>query len=90
MSDYKLPPVDFTKEELTYLQNLIDDVRANWFNCYEEHVEEGDTMRANRARRDYEMCQVLRNKLYHMNGRDTLAPGVHEQRWWDQGHDYTK
>jgi len=88
MSDYELPEVNFTKEELTYLQDLMSAERAQWFNYYESLLEEGQLDKAEEAHKDYEMCRTLRNKLYHMNGRDTLAPGNHEQRWWDQQHDY--
>ena len=88
MSDYELPEVNFTKEELTYLQDLMSAERAQWFNYYEALLEEGHLDKAEQAHKDYEMCRTLRNKLYHMNGRDTLAPGNHEQRWWDQQHDY--
>ena len=88
MSEHELPPVTFTREELTYLQELMNAERAQWFNYYEALLEEGKTEKAEQAHKDYEMCKALRNKLYHMNGRDTLAPGNHEQRWWDQQHDY--
>ena len=88
MSDYELPEVNFTKEELTYLQDLMSAERAQWFNYYEALLEEGQLDKAEQAHKDYEMCRTLRNKRYHMNGRDTLAPGNHEQRWWDQQHDY--
>ena len=37
---------------------------------------------------DYKMTRILRDKVYHLGGRDTLAPGDHDQRWWDQQHDY--
>ena len=88
MSDYELPQVDFTKEELTYLQDLLTARRSEWFNYYEALVEEDKTDQAAKAHDEYLLCKKLRNKLYHMNGRDTLAPGNHEQRWWDQKHDY--
>ena len=84
----KLPEVEFTKEELTYLQDLLNDERAQWFNYYEECIEQGQISNADKAYEDYKMCRILRDKVYHMNGRDTLAPGRHEQRWWDQGHGY--
>lgn len=62
--------------------------RAAWFNYYEALVEQGEADKASEAHQEYMMCKALRDKLYHMNGRDTLAPGNHEQRWWDQQHDY--
>ena len=83
-----MPEVNFTKEELTYLQELMNAERAQWFNYYEALIEDGRMDKAEQAHKDYEMCKALRDKLYHMNGRDTLAPGNHEQRWWDQQHDY--
>ena len=84
-----LPEVNFTKEELLYLQEHMNAERAGWFNYYEELVEmncPADSIE--RAHKHYEMCKAIRDKVYHMNGRDTLAPGNHEQRWWDQQHDY--
>jgi len=84
----KLPDVEFTKEELTYLQDLLNEERSQWFNYYEACMEEGRLGDADKAYHDYKMCRVLRDKVYHMNGRDTLAPGRHPQRWWDQTHDY--
>lgn len=88
MSDYELPPVNFTREELTYLQDMLNKERASWFNYYEALKEEDEILKANKAHRHYEMIRLLRDKVYHMNGRDTLAPGNHEQRWWDQKHGY--
>ena len=84
-----MPEVEFTKEELTYLQELMNSEREAWFNYYEELIEQGVSQEtADDAHWAYEMSKTLRDKLYHMSGRDTLAPGNHEQRWWDQGHDY--
>ena len=62
--------------------------REGWFNYYEDLVEHGHAKDAEEAHKKYELSKSIRNKVYHMNGRDTLAPGNHEQRWWDQGHDY--
>jgi len=84
----KMPDVSFTKDELRYLQDLMSKDRAAWFNYYEVLVEQGDVDKATEAHQEYMMCKTLRDKLYHMTGRDTLAPGNHAQRWWDQGHDY--
>ena len=83
-----LPDVTFTREELTYLQELMNAERAGWFNFYEDLVEFDRTDEAAKAHRTYEIAKSIRDKIYHMNGRDTLAPGNHEQRWWDQKHDY--
>lgn len=88
MSDHELPPVDFTREELTYLQDILNHERASWFNYYEALIEDGEELRAARAHKHYEMVKTLRDKVYHMNGRDTLASGHHAQRWWDQKHGY--
>ena len=88
MSDHELPPVDFTREELTYLQDMLNRERASWFNYYESLVEEANNNKAKTAHRHYEMVKALRDKVYHMNGRDTLAEGRHAQRWWDQKHGY--
>ena len=88
MSDHELPPVDFTREELTYLQDMLNRERASWFNYYEELVESEEELKASRAHRHYEMIKSIRDKVYHMNGRDTLAEGRHAQRWWDQKHGY--
>tara|TARA_B100000073_G_C23703383_1_gene561273 strand:+ start:727 stop:999 length:273 start_codon:yes stop_codon:yes gene_type:complete len=83
-----MPEVEFTREELTYLQEHMNSERAGWFNYYEDLVEYGRTEEAEKAHKQYELCRSIRDKVYHMNGRDTLAPGNHEQRWWDQQHDY--
>ena len=85
----KLPQVDFTKEEIEYLQNLMDQERASWFDyLIDIEEDEASDYQISYARNRYRFCKELRNKVYHMNGRDTLAPGRHEQRWWDQPHDY--
>ena len=88
MSDHSLLSVDFTREELTYLQDMLNRERASWFNYYEALVEDNEEFKASRAHQHYEMVKALRDKVYHMNGRDTLAEGKHAQRWWDQQHDY--
>ena len=88
MSEHELPPVEFTREELTYLQDMLNRERASWFNYYEELIESEEELKAARAHRHYEMIKSIRDKVYHMNGRDTLAQGRHEQRWWDQKHGY--
>lgn len=88
MSEHELPPVNFTRDELTYLQDMLSRERASWFNYYEALIEDDQDLKAARAHKHYEMIRVLRDKVYRMNGRDTLAPGNHEQRWWDQRHGY--
>ena len=88
MSDYIMPSVDFSRQELTILQDLLNEERAHWFNIYEDLIEAGDPVGAEAAHERYFVIKSLRDKVYHLNGRDTLAPGNHEQRWWDQQHDY--
>jgi len=88
MSEHQLPPVDFTREELLYLQDLLNRERASWFNYYEALLEDGEQAKADKAHRHYEIIRSLRDKAYHLNGRDTLAEGHHAQRWWDQKHGY--
>ena len=88
MSEHELPPVQFTPEEITYLQDMMNRERASWFNYYEALIEDGEELKAARAHKHYEMIKQIRDKVYHMNGRDTLATGNHAQRWWDQQHDY--
>ena len=84
-----LPEVEFTREELTYLQELMNAEREGWFNYYEDLLENDRSAESiDEAHKKYELAKSIRDKVYHMNGRDTLAPGNHEQRWWDQQHDY--
>ena len=82
------PNPEFTKEELKFLQELLNQERTDVFNYYEDLVEEGQEEEAKIIHKQYEMIKVIRNKLYHLTGRDTLASGSHAQRWWDQQHDY--
>lgn len=88
MSEHELPQINLTREEITYLQDHLNDQRSKWFNYYENCLEENRQKAADRAHKHYEMFKSLRDKIYHMSGRDTLALGNHEQRWWDQHHDY--
>ena len=83
-------PISFTEDELLYLQNLLDAERAGWFNFYMETLSEERPGGAESAHEKYLISKALRNKFYHLGGRDTLAPndgGYHEQRQ-DQGHDW--
>ena len=85
-TDPRPEPV-FTREELRYLQALLDSERAGWFNWKMELIEAGRA--PGEAEEKYQLAKGLRNKVYHLDGRDTLALGdVAEQRHWDQGHDY--
>ena len=81
----------FTPEELRYLQDLLDEERAGWFNFYMKTLED-DRVESfkEEAHNNYVISKSLRNKVYHMNHRDTLAPGpeTHRQRYWDQGHHF--
>jgi len=85
VSEHELPPVEFTREEITYLQTLMNQERSSWFD-YLFEIEEEDKYQneIDYARERYQFVRKLRDKVYHMNGRDTLAKGIHEQRWWDQ------
>ena len=82
------PEPTFSREELTFLQELLNQERSDVFNYYEGLKEQGQDQEAEIIHRQYEFIKKLRAKVYHMNGRDTLAPGRHDQRWWDQQHDY--
>ena len=88
MSEHELPPVHFTRDELTYLQDMLNRERASWFNYYEELAGGGPRPQGSTSTQTLRDDPTLRDKVYHMNGRDTLAPGNHEQRWWDQKHGY--
>ena len=81
------PPVAFTEEELLYLQTLMNHEREAWFNWYMESLESG-LDGTEEAHQKYLLSKSLRDKFYHLGGRDTLAPSqpqYHEQRK-DQGH----
>ena len=81
------PEVQFDRDELRYLMNLLDGEREGWFNYYMEALED-PTMVSAEAHANYQMAKRVRNKVYHLGGRDTLAPSAwHEQRK-DQGHDW--
>ena len=89
MSEHELPPVELTREELTYLQDLMNQERSSWFD-YLLYIEDEPFCQDDikYARDRYQFVRKLRDKVYRMNGRDTLANGIHEQRWWDQRHNY--
>ena len=82
------PEPTFTRDELTFLQELLNQERSDIFNYYEDLKLQGQDEEADIIHRQYELTKVLRDKIYHMTGRDTLAPGNHDQRWWDQSHGY--
>jgi len=82
------PTPELSKEEIKFLQELLNQERADSFNYYEDLKILGQEEESEIIHNQYLMIKNLRNKFYHMTGRDTLAPGNHEQRWWDQRHDY--
>lgn len=85
-SDPRPTPI-FTREELTYLQALLDGERTGWFNWKMEMIESGACYKE--AEVKYQLAKSARDKVYHLGGRDTLALGdPAEQRHWDQRHDY--
>lgn len=82
------PTPIFTKEELRFLQDLLDDERSGWFNYKMDLIEQGEDPTG--ADHKYRLSKSCRDKVYHLGGRDTLAlgEGYHEQRHWDQQHGY--
>lgn len=81
------PQPIFTPEELCYLQDLLDGERRGWFNWKMELIESG--RETSDADTKYHLAKAVRDKVYHLGGRDTLALGEPaEQRHWDQQHDY--
>ena len=83
-----VPVPQFTMDELKYLQALLDGERRGWFNWKMELMHDGRNDAE--AEHKYQLAKSLRDKVYHLGGRDTLAldKGYHEQRHWDQQHDY--
>ena len=81
------PTPIFTREELHFLQEVLDDLRAITF--IELMEAKHRKLPSEQLTHDYKMSKVCRDKVYHLGGRDTLALGEPaEQRWWDQQHDY--
>ena len=80
----------FTREELSYLQDLLDHESVSRFYFYMETLNESNQLSTSEkeAWNKYKLAKEVRNKVYHLNGRDTLALERAEQRHWDQGHDY--
>mgnify|MGYP006239903603 CR=1 FL=1 len=80
---------ELTKEQLLFLQNILTEARAEWFNKFEDshtnpHLDE-ETCYDN-----YITAKELRRIFFHLGNRDTLAidgRSYHEQRL-DQGHDW--
>lgn len=88
MNREEFPIPELTKEELIILQEIMNQERADVFNYHQDLLEQGQVKEAELMFKQYQKIKQIRNKLYHMTGRDTQAPGYHEQRWWDQEHDY--
>ena len=89
-SDPRPEPI-FTRDELRFLQDLLDNQREGWFNYMMETLSDPALSASeDDARAKYHLAKTLRDKVYHLGGRDTLAlgPATHEQRHWDQQHDY--
>lgn len=82
------PETTFTREELAYLQTLLDGERTAWFNFKMELLDKDRDTEEVTAK--YQLAKTCRDKVYHLGGRDTLALGeeYHQQRWWDQKHGY--
>lgn len=80
------PVPEFTYEELKFLQETLNDLRAITFNEFMEARHRN--LPTEKLHHDYKMARALRDKVYHLGGRDTLALVPAEQRWWDQRHDY--
>lgn len=81
-----LPTPDFSRDEMLYLQEMVNADRCRSFNSYMLALEYGDS-NVDKLFAKYQLSRSIRDKVYHMTGRDTLAPiGIHEQRW-DQPHD---
>ena len=60
MDQDKLPEVHFTDEEIDYLQNLLDQERASWFDYIIDICEEDATVdEINYARDRYKKVQLL-------------------------------
>ena len=80
------PIPEFTPAEAQYLRTLLDGERLGWFNWKMDLIEQGrDSTNADQT---YKMAKSVRDKVYHLTGRDTLALTSAEQRHWDQRHDY--
>ncbi len=66
---------NFTTEEVTYLQEALTDLRALTFNRLmaakhrEQNTEECEA--------EYYLIRSIRDKVYALNGRDTLALEPH-------------
>ncbi|WVP99960.1 hypothetical protein [Synechococcus phage MA10] len=82
------PVPEFTHAELKFLQDTLDELRAITFNELMEAKHRD--LPTEVLEYEYRMSRTLRDKVYHLGGRDTLALGedYHEVRWWDQQHDY--
>ena len=78
---------ELTKEQLIFLQETLNEARAEWFNKYEDSHTDYN-LNEERCLNNYHMAKELRTLFYQMGQRDTLAYDdlYHEQRL-DQRHD---
>ena len=67
----KLPIPTFTREEMIYIQELLNVERRRWFNHKMDMIDLGHD--ASESDKKYQLAKSLRNKVYHLGGRDTLA-----------------
>ena len=83
------PTPTFTRDEYTLLQERLDAARVTSLDSLLEALEDEHGAATDDLRARHLAVKALRNKVYHLNGRDTLAlnHGA-EQRHWDQGHNY--
>lgn len=83
-----LPVPTFTRDELIHIQSIMDEERKFWFNKKMDQLWNEEDTSETEVR--YQKAKSLRNKVYHLGGRDTLSltKSYEEQRWWDQRHNY--
>ena len=74
--------MEFTQEEITYLQTLLNAEREGWFNYYIDCIgdDRSDKPTTFNAYSNYHLARGLRDKFYELGGRDTLAPGRQAQQ----------
>ena len=83
------PSPAFSRAEYSLLQELLDAARVTSLDSLLEALEDDHEAAVEELRARHKAIKELRNKVYHLNGRDTLAlsHGA-EQRHWDQRHHY--
>ncbi len=67
----------FTQEELSYLQDSFTSLRALVFHQMLEAKHRKQKDKAKSLREEYTMVRTIRDKLYSVNNRDTLAIDRH-------------